>query len=76
MSYIKFVEEPFSTPHKTRLWGVWTVDGDEPLGAIKWFGRWRCYSFFPAIQTVFERKCLRDLADFCEARTQEHRVKP
>jgi hypothetical protein len=34
----------------------------ELLGFIKWFGRWRCYAFFPSPDCVFEQQCLRDIA--------------
>lgn len=68
-SYIEFREGP---PHpKTRVWTVFAIENESPLGVIKWFGRRRCYAFFPETQTVFERKCLRDIADFCEAQTTE-----
>ena len=52
---------------KTKVWDVLTADNEENfLGRIKWFGRWRKYSFFPASYTIFENQCLRDIADFME----------
>ena len=36
------------------------------LGQVKWYGPWRCYSFFPEAGTLFEKQCLRDIAAFCE----------
>lgn len=36
------------------------------LGQVKWYGPWRCYAFFPADGTLFERVCLRDIAAFCD----------
>ena len=39
------------------------------LGGIKWWGGWRKYCFFPEQATIFEKDCLRDIADFCEAQT-------
>ena len=76
-SFIEFRAIGLSDSGKTTIWEVvpngsgqkWVAN----LGLIKWFGRWRCYAFFPRTETVFERKCLRDIADFCEARTMEHR---
>ena len=58
---------------KTYIWHVFATEGGERLGQIKWFGRWRKYCFFALDHTVFEQDCLRDLADFIEARTKEHR---
>lgn len=57
---------------KTSIWIVRQKDGTA-LGDVRWYGPWRCYSFFPLASTVFERKCLRDIADFCERQTQARR---
>lgn len=56
---------------KTKIWNVLSDDG-VALGVIRWFGRWRQYAFYPASNTVYERQCLRDLADFCEQQTRKH----
>lgn len=58
---------------KTAVWSVIAHEGNADLGTVKWFGRWRRYAFFPAPATVFEKDCLRDLADFCDEITKEHR---
>lgn len=58
---------------KTNRWQVVTLDGNTVLGSVHWWGAWRQYSFFPQPSTVFERQCLRDIADFCELKTKEHR---
>jgi len=70
-NYIKFVF--FSSTEKTQVFEVQTKDGSSILGYVKWFGRWRCYSFFPEKGTVYEKHCLRYIADFCETKTFEHR---
>lgn len=58
---------------KTKFWRVQPIgDPDLMLGYVKWFGRWRRYAFFPAPSCVFEKDCLRALADFCELKTREH----
>lgn len=48
---------------KTQFWQVVSVKGAF-LGDIKWFGRWRCYAFFPEEETVFNSECLKDLEIF------------
>ncbi len=58
---------------KTNVWSVATRDAGTVLGYIRWFGRWRGYSFFPNGGTTFEPTCLRDIADFVAKLTQEHR---
>jgi hypothetical protein len=58
---------------KTAVWNVLAKDGRIVLGQISWFGRWRGYAFFAAADLVFERTCLRDIADFIERANEEHR---
>jgi hypothetical protein len=65
---------------KTQVWAVESIaekGGDDPqfveLGAVKWYGAWRKYAFFPAPQTLFEHDCLRQIADFCESETKTQR---
>lgn len=67
-----------SASGKTRIWHIITRDENQfILGEVKWFGRWRKYAFFPSehIVGVFEEDCLRDIADFIEAQTKEHKQK-
>lgn len=74
-SYIVFI--PVEAPYekKTRIWHVRPVgDAMISLGFIKWFGRWRCYAFYPQPGSVFENHCLMDLAEFCKEKTDEWRA--
>ena len=66
--WIRFVED---TPAAwvTRYWRVEAKQGGNFLGGVKWWGGWRRYCFFPEQATIFEKDCLRDIADFCEAQT-------
>ncbi len=73
MDWITIDEEPRDSKKKTRTWLVREKARGYQLGRIAWFGRWRKYAFNPFLQTVFEEKCLRDIADFCERQTREHR---
>lgn len=57
--------------HKTDRWIV--NSNGVALGLVRWFNQWRKYCFFPASDTVYEQVCLREIAAFCEQRTQEHR---
>jgi hypothetical protein len=58
---------------KTKQFEVVAKDGEVSLGGISFLGRWRCYCFFPLGGTIFERQCLRDIADFCEQETKKWR---
>lgn len=71
--YLRFDLHDVIKGRKTNVWTVCNKDSNEILGEVRWFGRWRQYAFFPGADLVFEKHCLRRLADFCEARTIEHR---
>lgn len=67
---------PKSSKMITKRWEVQTkVYGPFTLGYVQWFSRWRKYAFFPLGNTVFEEQCLKDIAQFCEEQTKEHRQK-
>ena len=70
--WIKFVESSFKSA-KTKRWAVCT-DRDGAIGWIRWHGRWRKYAFFPNGCTVYEQDCLRDIAEFIESETKEHKT--
>lgn len=59
---------------KTSIWRIVDTD-DGTLGLVKWFGRWRCYAFFPAIHTVFNADCMSELTKFCDNETKSQRAK-
>jgi len=52
---------------KTKTHGVYSTLHGDKLGTVKWFGRWRQYAFFPEPGTIWNRDCLREVADFIEA---------
>lgn len=72
MSWIIFDPIGRSTSDKTSVWNVVAREGGNKLGEVSWFGRWRKYCFFPEAGTVFEKDCLRDVANWCESATREH----
>jgi hypothetical protein len=43
------------------------------LGVVKWYAPWRKYCFYPHPHTIFEEVCLRDIAQFVQDRTAEHK---
>lgn len=70
--WIRFDEVAEVAPgRRTVVWRVVNKETNAYLGAVRWYGPFRQYSFEPEPFTVFERTCLRDIADFCEARTRE-----
>lgn len=52
-----------SVSGKTSRYAVYNTRSGDQIGEIRWFGRWRHYTFFPADGTAFSAGCLRDIAD-------------
>ncbi len=75
--YVRFIHVGESASKRTLVWMVAGRGGDGAddfeLGYVKWFAPWKTYSFEPHSGTVFEKRCLRDIAQFCEELTKEHR---
>lgn len=49
---------------KTAIFDVRSKRGEDLLGTIRWFARWRQYAFYPASLTIYSAGCLDDIADF------------
>lgn len=73
-SYITIQFAGKSPSGKTSLFEVIAVESGGLLGSILWYGPWRSYAFEPLALTVFEQRCLREIADFCERETKAHRA--
>ena len=73
--WIEFTEIPNKPKTKTKIWLIQTKNCETFLGKVKWFSAWRKYAFFPCTNTVYEQDCLRDIADFTENVTKEHKNK-
>jgi len=73
--YIKFSLTEYQPKGKTHVWEVRAKTGDF-LGDVKWFGRWRKYSFYPAPNCTFEEVCLGDIVEFLKWAThsQKHGI--
>jgi hypothetical protein len=70
-THILFV--PSIPKPKTKTWCVKNQYGHEDIGYIQWHAPWRKYSFFPISNTIFEEVCLREIAEFIERKTKEHK---
>lgn len=73
-TFIVFVDVTHKFPRvrKTRVWIVGPRRGCTELGYVRWFGPWLCYCFYPCPNTLYEQRCLRDIANFCEDMTTRH----
>src|SRR6266581_3609063 len=65
-----FVFGKYSPSGKTEIWNVFSKNSPQLLGEVKWWSRWRRYTFFPVNEMLFDASCLRDIADLCESRTK------
>jgi hypothetical protein len=74
--YIRFILVGRSLTGKTNIYWVQSKEEDSVLGQINWYSAWYQYAFFPQspnMETVFEKNCLRDIANFCEEQTKLQR---
>jgi len=71
--WICFEHLGYSKSGKTSIFAVLSKDSEMVLGRIAWHVPWRCYAFFPAIDTFFERICLRDILEFIISLTGDAR---
>lgn len=69
--WIKFVLAEHKP--KTSVYNVLTKE-NVYLGQIKWYPSWRCYAFYPANDTIFEKTCLQDINNFIEKLMSERKI--
>lgn len=64
-TYLEFFENKPSH-RKTSIFSVSPKGRSEEviLGYIKFRGQWRSYVFFPCAQTLYDPKCLLEIAEF------------
>lgn len=71
MSYITFEFLGTSDSGKTSRFEVRARSNSAIIGWIYWYPAWRKYIFHP--NGLFDEGCLREIADFVEKQTIEHR---
>lgn len=67
--HFKFIQT--SESGKTDIWHVLSQDHIR-LGMITWHSHWRKYVFYPEDETLYDPKCLREIAEFMENETKMH----
>lgn len=55
---------------KTKIWAVNNLSNGT-IGEIRWAGNFRKYALYPYNMTLFDSKCLRDIADFLDVVTKD-----
>jgi hypothetical protein len=72
-THIRFDETPPSPGRKTKVFYVVAVQGEHPIGIVKFYPAWRKFCFFPDDGTTFDCDCLFTIAQFCEQQTRAHK---
>lgn len=70
--YLGFEKRGVSDSGRTEVWEVVKRNGF-PLGAVRWYGPWRCYVFYPEAGTLFNSSCSADIATFLARLTARQR---
>lgn len=73
--YLRFERAEHAETGKTQVWLVLSRYGD-PLGVIRWFGRWRQYAFHPEPGTVFNPGCLDTITANVRLLMEQRRTRP
>lgn len=73
MSYLKFEDRGTTESGKTRRWAVSNSVSGIVLGWVQWHPGFRKYAFESLPGMVYDACCLRDLSEFVESRTKEHK---
>lgn len=58
---------------KTKVFEVRSNQQDISLGTISWYGAWRKYVFFPALDTLFDVVCLGEITSFVTKLMEERK---
>ena len=69
--YLDFIL--MSDTGKTRTYSIRSRTHGDVLAIVKWYGAWRQYTMEPLDSTVWNKDCLRDVADFLDGLMQERR---
>lgn len=75
LKYVRFTTLGESKSGKTKIWLVQNAKSGCPLGHIQWRGGWRAYVFHPANDTIFDTKCLSEIAAMLAAATLAKKLK-
>jgi hypothetical protein len=73
MSYVIFDCKVQVRNGVTFVWSVRNAQSGVRIGLVKWWPAWRKYVYQADDDTIYDPACLREIADWVEARTKEHR---
>lgn len=56
--------ELYLQKEKTQVWHVISKKHGDILGVVRWYPRWRQYTFWPELHTIWNPECLMDVCEF------------
>lgn len=68
--FIEIKEIGLSDTGKTKIFGIYSAS-HVMIGQIKWHGAFRKYALSTLNGMIFDSRCLRDIAKFCDLATRE-----
>ena len=72
-AFLQFALEGTTPSGKTSIWIIRSQRSGNILGGILWSGAWRKYIFRTIADCDFDGNCLREIIEFAETRTREHK---
>jgi hypothetical protein len=73
VSWLEFHIRERDPKRKTDIYDVVNQSNLVHVGIIKWYGGFRKYTFQPTNDTIFDDKCLREIARFITALMNERK---
>jgi len=69
--YLEFIQAEQEPNKKTKFWFVQNIKNSSKLGIVAWYSHWRRYVFSSTngVHTIFDSKCLQEIADFLDEQT-------
>lgn len=64
--YVYINEDPRPPGRTTSVYRVCTNELHVEIARIAWYVPWRKYALFPAAETVWETRCLREMVEVLE----------
>ncbi len=64
----------YSQTEKTQSWHVISKKHGDLLGVVRWYPRWRQYTFFPEPDTVWNPECLNDVCEFIRGLMEDRKT--
>lgn len=65
---------PMYSKRTTSTWALYSKQGDNYIGQVRWYGPWRQYCFFPERDTIWNGECLGDVQAFVQTLMEQREL--